>query len=296
MVDYVPFLARAVATLNPNTSEQRYALYDRVRKALVERLRARDPALSYTDLRAESAALEAAIHQVEADAVRRARLPQPESAYDTYDASVDGYQDRPQLKDIRGRSRIVPVTFATLILFLAGVAAYSFWPHILSSVLNIWSPRNIDKTAVKLAVNTGYVYLRQVVYYRSNYPVGTIIVDEPQNFLYVVRPSVSALRYSMGVGPECTSLAGLYHVVRKEEWPGWNASSQRSADTAGDRMKNPLGARAVYLNNNYRIHGTNTPTTIGQRVPEGCIRLVNDDVIYLYDRTPLESRVVVLPE
>ena len=59
-------------------------------------------------------------------------------------------------------------------------------------------------------------------------------------------------------------------------------------------MKNPLGARALYLNKDYRIHGSNVSLTTEQRVPQGCIRLVNDDVIYLYDRTPLESRVVVL--
>jgi len=115
-----------------------------------------------------------------------------------------------------------------------------------------------------------------------------------QGFLYVVRPSLSALRYGIGVGPECTTSAGLYQVVRKEEWPGWKPPSQQSSDPDNDRMKNPLGARALYLNKDYRIHGSNVPLTSEQRVPQSCIRLVNDDVIYLYDRTPLESRVVVL--
>jgi lipoprotein-anchoring transpeptidase ErfK/SrfK len=82
--------------------------------------------------------------------------------------------------------------------------------------------------------------------------------------------------------------------VRKEEWPGWKPQLQQSEDTNYDRLKNPLGARALYLNKDHRIHGTSLPATIGQRVLQGCIRLVNDDVIYLYDRTPLENRVVVL--
>ena len=105
----------------------------------------------------------------------------------------------------------------------------------------------------------GYVYLRQPVYYRTNHPVGTIVVDKSQSFLYVVRPSLSALRYGIGVGPECTDAAGLYQIVRKEEWPGLKvAAGGRSADE--ERNKNPLGARALYLSKEYRIHGTNTPS------------------------------------
>lgn len=102
------------------------------------------------------------------------------------------------------------------------------------------------------------------------------------------------MRYGIGVGPECTASAGLYQIVRKEEWPGWKALAEKSTDPDNERMKNPLGARALYLNKDYRIHGSNASLTTEQRVPYGCIRLVNDDVIYLYDRTPLESRVVVL--
>jgi hypothetical protein len=294
MVDYVRLIASAVASLNPNTSELRHALYDRARKTLVDKLRASDPNLSHTDLRAESAALESAIHHVEVDSVRRARPLQPKSGYEIYDAPVEEYQDRPPLKGIRRRRRIIAGAFWTLSILLAGVVAYSFWPRILSSTRDALIPRSINRAAEPPTANTGYVYLRQLVYYRTNYPVGTIIVDKPQTFLYVVRSNVSALRYSIGVGPQCIPLAGLYHVVRKEEWPGWNPSPQQSADTVSDRMKNPLGARALYLNKDYRIHGSNESATIGQRVPEGCIRLVNDDVVYLYDRTPLESRVVIL--
>ena len=131
-----------------------------------------------------------------------------------------------------------------------------------------------------------FVRLRQLVYYRTNQPVGTIVVDKTQTFLYVVRPNLSALRYNIGLGTECNALAGLYHVVRKEELPG-NQPAQKSVDT------NPFGARVLYLDKEYRIHGSNPAAATARSLPEGCIRLVNDDVIYLYDRTPLESRVVV---
>ena len=175
-----------------------------------------------------------------------------------------------------------------LIILLGGVAAYSLWPR------GGLGPRASNKTFEQPVANAPYVYLRQPVYYRTTYPVGTIIVDKAQNFLYVVRPSMSALRYGIGVGSECVPLAGLFKVARKEEWPGWKQPPQQSAGAGDDRLKNPLGARALYLNTDNRIHGTNAPVMIGRRAPDGCIRLVNDDVIYLYDRTPLESRVVVL--
>jgi lipoprotein-anchoring transpeptidase ErfK/SrfK len=104
------------------------------------------------------------------------------------------------------------------------------------------------------------------------------VVDKSQTFLYVVRPNLSALRYSIGVGTECTALSGLYHVARKEELPG---------------AKQPaLGSRVIYLDkDDYRIHGLEGSAR--PSLSEGCIRLINDDVIYLYNHTPLQTRVVV---
>ena len=288
MADYTQFLTRAVAALDPNTPEQRQALYDRARKALIDKLRAGDPALSNSDLAAESAGLEASIRRVEADAVRRASSPQSNPAYEPYDAPVEEHHDRPPLKDSRTPLRVAAFASGVLIILLGGVAAYSLWPR------GGLGPRASNKTFEQPVANAPYVYLRQPVYYRTTYPVGTIIVDKAQNFLYVVRPSMSALRYGIGVGSECVPLAGLFKVARKEEWPGWKQPPQQPAGAGDDRMKNPLGARALYLNTDSRIHGTNAPVMIGRRAPDGCIRLVNDDVIYLYDRTPLESRVVVL--
>ena len=296
MIDYAPFLIRAVAALRPNTSEQRQALYDRARRTLVDRLRASNTTLSDTDLGAESLALEAAIRRVEADAVRRSAPQSTKPAYETYAAAVEEDQNKTPPKNKNKSLRIVAGGFGVLVIVLAGVAAYTLGPRILSSTRSVLGTRNVSRPAEQpaAAASASYVYLRQPVYYRTNHPVGTIVVDKVQGFLYVVRPSLSALRYGIGVGPECTTSAGLYQVVRKEEWPGWKPPSQPSSDPDNDRMKNPLGARALYLNKDYRIHGSNVPLTSEQRVPQSCIRLVNDDVIYLYDRTPLESRVVVL--
>jgi lipoprotein-anchoring transpeptidase ErfK/SrfK len=281
MVDYVPLIARAVAALNPNTSEKRQALYDRARKTLVDQLRINDPTLSRTDLKAESAALEVAIQRVERDAARRAAPPRPARmpAPETYDAPSGDYQDRPPLEDTGKRWRIAAGVIAAGVVLIGGVAAYSFLPRTLSEVRAIApSPRNVTVAEEPPDAKSNYVRLRQLVYYRTNQPVGTIVVDKSQAFLYVVRPNVSALRYNIGVGSECTTLAGLYHIVRKEE------PTQQSNDA--------LGARVLYLDKDYRIHGSSTSAASARSVV-GCIRLVDDDVIYLYDRTPLESRVVV---
>ena len=306
MVDYFPVLNRAVAALNPNTEEARRDLYDRARRALVDGLRASDPALSDTDLKKQSAALEGAIRQVEsrleADALRGAgrsvpagtreppRASQPEPAYETYDPPDEVYQDKPPLDDGRKPLRMIAAAAGALVILLGGVATYTYWPSPSST------PPSQRGTASKrvdpeTTGGTGYVYLRQPVYYRTNHPAGTIVVDKSQSFLYVVRPSVSALRYGIGVGPECNTIAGLYQVVRKEEWPGLKAPAGAAED---ERNRNPLGARALYLSRESRIHGTNTPTSIGRPASLGCFRLTNDDVIHLYERSPLETRVVVL--
>ena len=296
MVDYAPVLDRAVAALDPNTVETRHALYDRARRALIDGIRGNDP-LSDADLRTQGAALEAAIEHVEAEALRRLRpsppsQPQPQPALEADAPPVETYPDQPALRERRRPWGLIAGVIGALVLLLAGIAAYTLWPRRPGVPRPVVAARQAPQQ--QQVANTGYVYLRQPVYYRTNHAVGTIVVDKSQNFLYVVRPSVSALRYGIGVGPDCFTLAGLYPIVRKEEWPGWKAPSQPSVAAASEQIKNPLGARGLYLSKDYLIHGTNAPSTIGQRASQGCIRLTNDDIVHLYDRSPLETRVVVL--
>jgi lipoprotein-anchoring transpeptidase ErfK/SrfK len=143
-------------------------------------------------------------------------------------------------------------------------------------------------------------YQRQAVYFRSTEPVGTIIVVTSERFLYVTQGNNRALRYGIGVGRDGFQWAGLIRVVRKAEWPDWVPPPEMI-----DRQPylprfmaggpgNPLGARALYLGGTvYRIHGTNQPQTIGQAVSSGCFRLVNGDVVDLYDRIPVGTKVIV---
>ena len=141
---------------------------------------------------------------------------------------------------------------------------------------------------------------RRVVDLRSNEAPGTIIVDTANTFLYYVLPGGQAIRYAIGVGREGFTWSGVKTVERKAEWPDWTPPPEMIARspylprfTAGGEG-NPLGARAMYLSGSaYRIHGTNQPETIGHAVSSGCFRLANGDVIDLFDRVPVGTKVII---
>jgi lipoprotein-anchoring transpeptidase ErfK/SrfK len=145
-----------------------------------------------------------------------------------------------------------------------------------------------------------YEYKRQPVYYRSQEPPGTIIVDTSERHLYLIQSNTRAMRYGVGVGRDGFTWTGILRVTRKQEWPDWNPPPEMIQRQpylprfmAGGRG-NPLGARALYLGTTiYRIHGTNAPETIGHAVSSGCFRLVNNDVIDLYERVPVGTKVIV---
>ncbi len=143
-------------------------------------------------------------------------------------------------------------------------------------------------------------YRRQSVSYDGGQAAGTIVIDTPNKFLYLVEGNGRAMRYGIGVGRPGFEWAGVKSVTRKAEWPDWTPPPEmlkRRPDLPRHMVggpENPLGARAMYLGSTmYRIHGTNEPGTIGQAVSSGCIRMVNDDVIDLYGRVRVGTKVVV---
>jgi lipoprotein-anchoring transpeptidase ErfK/SrfK len=144
-------------------------------------------------------------------------------------------------------------------------------------------------------------FKRQVVAYQGSEAPGTIIIDTPNTFLYLVMGNGRAMRYGIGVGRDGFRWSGVQHITKKAEWPDWTPPAEMIARQpylprfmAGGAT-NPLGARAMYLGNTiYRIHGTNAPSTIGQRVSSGCIRLTNEDVADLYSRVNIGTKVIVL--
>jgi lipoprotein-anchoring transpeptidase ErfK/SrfK len=143
---------------------------------------------------------------------------------------------------------------------------------------------------------------KQIVVWRHpEYKKGTIVVSTKERRLYYVLGPATAIEYGVGVGREGFSWSGVKTVSRKAEWPDWRPPAdmlKRRPDLPHymeGGIENPLGARALYLgSSNYRIHGSNEPDTIGAAVSSGCIRMTNRDVIDLYDRVKVGTRVIVL--
>lgn len=150
---------------------------------------------------------------------------------------------------------------------------------------------------------------RQLVEYNGNEKPGSIVIDTRARFLYHVQSGGKAMRYGVGVGRAGFEWKGIAKVRRKAKWPAWRPPQEMIErerklynrdlpEVMEGGIKNPLGARAMYLFQNnrdtlYRIHGTNNPKTIGKAVSSGCIRLRNDDVKYLYARVKLGTTVYV---
>jgi lipoprotein-anchoring transpeptidase ErfK/SrfK len=144
-------------------------------------------------------------------------------------------------------------------------------------------------------------YMRQVVDINSGEPAGTIIVMTHKKFLYLVLGDGKAIRYGIGTARDGFEWSGTHRVTAKREWPGWTPPAEMKKrqpdlpDYMPGGINNPLGARALYIGSTlYRIHGTNEPWTIGQDVSSGCIRMINDDVVDLYERVKIGAKVIVL--
>lgn len=151
-------------------------------------------------------------------------------------------------------------------------------------------------------------YFRRVVDYDTSEAPGTVVVDTAERYLYHIRENGEAMRYGIGVGRAGFAWAGRAHIAYKREWPVWTPTHnmiEREPELAKWRggyppgIENPLGARALYVHQGnrdtlYRIHGTGEAWTIGKAVSSGCVRLLHQDVIHLYERVRPGSRMVVL--
>jgi len=150
---------------------------------------------------------------------------------------------------------------------------------------------------------------KKTVSYRSRHKPGTIIISTTKRKLYFVLSATQAIEYGVGVGRQGFEWSGKAKIARKAEWPSWRPPKEmikRELEKYGRELpafveggpSNPLGARALYLYEGgrdtlYRIHGTDAPWTVGQNVTHGCIRLYNNDVIDLYNRARVGTKVIV---
>lgn len=192
------------------------------------------------------------------------------------------------------------------------VAEPSSWP-VPPEMAALYGPveeKNFSIPAVDLS-KINPKYWRQEVAYPTSYPPGTLIVDTPARFLYLIRENGKALRYGIGVGKAGLAFEGEAVIQYKRIWPSWaptRAMMEREPERYGHLGKglppgpdNPLGARALYLfkdnqDTYFRIHGSHEDWSIGRAISSGCIRLLNQDVIDLYGRVPDGTKVVVLQQ
>ncbi|HEV7407122.1 MAG TPA: L,D-transpeptidase [Bradyrhizobium sp.] len=187
----------------------------------------------------------------------------------------------------------------------ATAAPLQLFPFIMTPPVQaapqLQAPPQVDEDGV--AVELPARLKRQVVNYSTREAPGTIIIDTPNTYLYLVMGNGQAMRYGIGVGRDGFTWSGTQSITKKAEWPDWTPPPEMIArqpylprQMAGG-PGNPLGARAMYLGGTiYRIHGTNAPGTIGTRVSSGCIRLTNEDVADLYSRVNVGTKVIVLPQ
>jgi lipoprotein-anchoring transpeptidase ErfK/SrfK len=308
--DYYSVLARVTSALDPNTVDARRAVYDRARLAVM------DAGLSSAETSEERSALEEAITRIETEAARPhpppaslRRQAEGSPADPAATAATQGQQPG-SAKATFSWPMMLALGMAA-VLIAAAVVGYAVWPR--ASVTGSVTPTN-DASATVTKVEgapsgsgstdpNSYIFKRQMVYYRTVHPVGTIVIAKSQRFLYLVRPNVAALRYTVGVGRECANAVGLLLISAKEEWPEPRPQPVTSEPrvAAGERLPSAspvaggaearFGARSLALGDTgHRIHGTKSPIAAAT---VDCFALANEDIIDLYDRVSVGTRVVI---
>jgi lipoprotein-anchoring transpeptidase ErfK/SrfK len=289
-MDYYSILRPAIEALNPSEPRSRAAVYNRARKIVSDR--AASSATGNAKISDELRSLEDAIGRIEQEfsepAAAESEFPEP--------SHLDLLRDR---SDLMWKAAAAVVVFG--ILAVGGFVGFSFWTtkEPAREVERIQArAQAIDVTETDLSGDhRPYTLRRQLVYYRTTYPPGALVISKSQKFLYLVRPNVAALRYSIAVGRKCTDSVGLYQISEKEEFPGWDESAPKGQTEPLSPLlatnANPLGARALYLERDERlIHGISRAVGLGSSL--ACFQLMNDDVIDLFNRVPVGTRVVAV--
>jgi lipoprotein-anchoring transpeptidase ErfK/SrfK len=332
MPDYYAILWRALKKGNFASAQWRENVFQQTRQMLLTQLRAGPPPLSNADIRLHTDALESAIRTIQSEFARNAggERHRDERAFKQKTELAAESQAAARRKATPfGAPQIVWVVLAVIVAAIAAgayalvasrhgdqapapskVEAANDRPAAPQPSQPPPKPRPVLASAsdgdLAPGVDGGstdadvpFFFRRQPVFYRTTHAVGTIIIDKQQHFLYLIQPNLVALRYGIGVGKPCAGVAGLRKVSGKLEWPEWQAPAEmveRKLAPAGIMRGgpgNPLGARLIALDDgSARIHGTNAPKTIGSSVNSGCIRLVNDDAVDLYNRVAMGARAV----
>lgn len=323
MADYYSVLSSAVAQLEPNVETARRALYERAREAVSQRMRAME--VSEDAVKAELAALNAAIAHIESDiagpveaafraarprmprtvAVKPARIAEPPRRVETAVPSDDvGGVPRRKLS-----ARTLTAVAAVLIGVIIAALAYKYVarsgarPDASATAQQPASPRPRSADARRPAADVDeatlpYILRRQLVFYRTTHPAGTIIIIKPQHFLYLVKDNETALRYTIGVGADCDPAVGMLTIAAKTGGPDQAASVINASNTPPSPAPVRDSSSGVptfsLADTTCRIRATNVAAAIGRDQSSGGFQLITDDMLDLYERVPVGTKVVVM--
>jgi len=282
--DYYSALRKAAAGPGLFDEAARHAFYQRARRALENDLRNADPPLRETDIEAELNALHAAVARIEVELAgeRRPRPVRPAVTVLPVPAA-----DR---KALRGLG--VALAGALALIVMAGLGAYSVSRERARPALAGEGERvAVRTTGAPGSAQAPYILRQQRVYYRTTHPAGTVVVSRNQRFLYIVQANQVAIRYAIGVGPDCETISGLFRITGKVNEPDQGGAQAPEAGRA--RPGAAFGVPALYFGDVHAVHRASEPGRIGQAARSGCFQAWSQDIADLYERVVLDERVVI---
>jgi lipoprotein-anchoring transpeptidase ErfK/SrfK len=307
MADYYPILRKAVDALDRPGRDNRYGVYERARRTIVSRLRGADTPWSDADVDAQVAALDDAARRIEqefnSETASRMPVGEPAPAAIDPDAPVEPPRQRAAVSAASVPRWLLGGAAAAIVLI--GLAATYVAYRDSGRPRSASPPAEAVASSAKgaqpvSAANDGahasYVLRKQLVYYRTTHPAGTIVISLNQKVLHVVQANRVAIRYAIGVGPECAKLAGLFQVTDKVKQGGSNEVPPADAAPTPRRVASVTaryGPMALFFGERHAVHGTSEPTRIGLRASYGCLHQWNHDISDLYERVALNDRIVV---
>jgi lipoprotein-anchoring transpeptidase ErfK/SrfK len=306
MTDYYSILRKAVADRYRPSEAERHEIYQHARRTVVSQLRAADPPWPDADVDRQVEALDAAIARLESEIEDGDGPPPPPPRASQADQRVEHALQPPDGERVAAPRRRTTwaILGACVALSLTGLGV--FWlvardPNVAPTPTGQVEPvrsagvepqRQADSAAD--AQQASYVLRKQHVYYRTSHPPGTVLISRNQKFLYVVQPNQVAIRYAIGVGPDCVDVAGLFHITDKVNRLGRGEAQLGGSGASRKGDAEPrLGARIIYFGDGHAVHGTTEPARIGESASFGCFHQWNQDIVDLYNRVPLNERVVV---
>jgi lipoprotein-anchoring transpeptidase ErfK/SrfK len=295
--NYHDAIARSLAKIDASDKEIRLRFYDRARALLADRLTSSDPALAPAMVAAELAAFDTAIAKVESEYLRRTVSVDARPVFaprSGQGAPADVSDERRPRGSKAGLHVVIGAVGAAIVVLIGGLTWWRMQDSAPAPTTQRPAPIAVPAPAVA-AVDRDrgrsdaaqaeveklpYFMRRQVVYYRSTHPAGTIVITKSQHFLYVVKSDSAALRYTIALGSDCADSGGLYSIARKD---GVDPPAPSATD------------RALYLDKaGYRIRATDVLAAIGQNSPAQGFQLLRDDIVDLDERAPIGTRVVVM--